>query len=63
MSNSVHLGLCQYICPRMLQDYLFAAKEEKMLTQMTLNSRLNFNNKSWWWMVWVGHGEVVRGFE
>ena len=63
MSNSVHLGLCQYICPRMWQDYLLAAKEEKMLTQMTLNSRLNFNNKSGWWMVWVGHGEVVWGFE
>ena len=31
----------------MWQDYLLAAKEEKMLTQMTLNSRLNFNNKSW----------------
>ena len=32
----------------MWRDYLLAAKEEKMLTQMTLNSRLNFNNKIWW---------------
>ena len=48
MSNSVHLRLCKYVCmSKNVTRLPTCCQRRKMLTQMTLNSRLNFNNKSW----------------